>query len=37
MDKRNIDHTKKALLEAAEKLMTECSDPSEVTSRAITK
>jgi len=37
MDKRNIDHTKKALLEAAEKLMTECTDPSEVTSRAITK
>ena len=37
MDKRNIDHTKKALLESAEKLMTECSDPSEVTSRAITK
>ena len=37
MDKRNIETTRKALLEAAEKLMTECSDPSEVTSRAITK
>ena len=37
MDKRNIEATRKALLEAAEKLMTECSEPSEVTSRAITK
>lgn len=37
MDKRNIEATQKALLNAAEKLMTECSDPSEVTSRAITK
>lgn len=37
MDKRNIEATKKSILEAAEKLMTECSDPSEVTSRAITK
>lgn len=37
MDKRNIEATRAAILEAAEKLMTECSDPSEVTSRAITK
>lgn len=37
MDKRNIEATREALLNAAEKLMTECSDPSEVTSRAITK
>ncbi|MGN0587388.1 MAG: TetR/AcrR family transcriptional regulator [Oscillospiraceae bacterium] len=37
MDKRNIDATREALLDAAEKLMTECSDPSEVTSRKITK
>ncbi len=37
MDSRNIELTKKALLEAAAKLMAECSDPSEVTSRAITK
>lgn len=35
MDKRNIDATKSALLKAAEKLMTEFSDPSEVTSRAV--
>lgn len=37
MDKRNIETTKRALLEAAKKLMSECSDPSEVTSRAITR
>ena len=37
MDKRNIEATRAAILEAASKLMTECSDPSEVTSRAITK
>lgn len=37
MDNRNIELTKKALLEATGKLMSECSDPSEVTSRAITK
>ncbi|MGN0665899.1 MAG: TetR/AcrR family transcriptional regulator [Huintestinicola sp.] len=37
MDKRNIDATRQAILDAAEKLMTSCSDPSEVTSRAITK
>ena len=37
MEKRNIEATKEALLNAAEKLMTECDDPSEVTSRAITK
>ena len=37
MDKRNIESTREALLSAAEKLMAECSDPSEVTSRAITK
>ena len=36
MDKRNIEETKKALLNAAGKLMMECSDASEVTSRAIT-
>ena len=35
--KRDIDRTKKQLLEATEKLMTGCSDPSEVTSRAITQ
>lgn len=35
MDKRNLDATKSALLKAAEKLMTECDDPSEVTSRAV--
>mgnify|MGYP003293666811 FL=1 len=35
--KRDIEVTKKALLEAAEKLMTKCSDPAEVTSRAIAK
>lgn len=37
MDKRNIEVTRDAILKAAEKLMTECNDPSEVTSRAITK
>ncbi|MGN0553620.1 MAG: TetR/AcrR family transcriptional regulator [Oscillospiraceae bacterium] len=37
MEKRNIEATKEALLNAAEKLMTECDDPSEVTSRSITK
>lgn len=37
MEKRNIEATKEALLNAAEKLMTDCDDPSEVTSRAITK
>lgn len=37
MEKRNIEATKEALLNAAEKLMTECDDPSDVTSRAITK
>ncbi len=35
--KRDIEVTKKALLEAAEKLMMKCSDPAEVTSRAIAK
>lgn len=35
--KRDIEITKKALLDAAEKLMTKCSDPAEVTSRAIAK
>lgn len=35
MDKRNLETTKAALLKAAEKLMTEHSDLSEVTSRAI--
>ncbi len=37
MEKRNIEATREALLNAAEKLMTECSDPFQVTSRAITK
>jgi len=37
MDNRNIELTKKALVDAAAKLMSECNDPSEVTSRAITK
>ena len=37
MDKRNIEATREALLQAAGRLMTACSDPSEVTSRAITK
>lgn len=35
--KRDLDATKKALLNAAAKLMTECGDPAEVTSRAIAK
>ncbi|MCR4638016.1 TetR/AcrR family transcriptional regulator [Ruminococcus sp.] len=35
--KRDIERTKKLLLEAAEKLMTGCGDPTEVTSRAITE
>lgn len=35
--KRDIEVTKKALLDAAKKLMTKCSDPAEVTSRAIAK
>lgn len=35
--KRDIERTKKQLLEAAEKLMTGCDDPAEVTSRAITE
>lgn len=35
MDKRNLDVTKSALLKAAKKLMSECNDLSEVTSRAI--
>ena len=34
--KRDADKTVQALLDAAEKLMSECSDPSEVTARAIT-
>lgn len=37
MEKRNIEATKEALLNAAEKLMTEYDDSFEVTSRAITK
>ncbi len=37
MDKRNLDATKIALLDAAEKLMTACDDPTLVTSRAIAK
>lgn len=35
MNKRNLDATKASLLKAAEKLMTECNDLSEVTSRAV--
>ena len=35
--KRDIERTKKQLLEAAEKLITGCDDPAEVTSRAITE
>lgn len=35
MEKRNLETTKTALLKAAEKLMTECDNLSEVTSRAI--
>ena len=35
MEKRNLETTKAALLKAAGKLMTECGDPTEVTSRAI--
>ncbi len=35
--KRDLDATKKALLDAAAKLMTMCGDPAEVTSRAIAK
>lgn len=34
-NKRDLEMTKKALLDAAEKLMTTCKDASEVTSRAI--
>lgn len=37
MNKRNIETTRKALINATEKLMIKCSDPSKVTSRAITK
>ncbi len=35
--KRDLEKTRAALLLAAEKLMTECDDPSEVTARAITR
>lgn len=35
--KRDIERTKKLLLEAAEKLMMDCDDPAEVTSRTITE
>ena len=35
--KRDLDKTRAALIEAAEKLMSECDDPDEVTARAITK
>lgn len=37
MDKRNLEITKLALLDAAEKLMTGCDDPALVTSRTIAK
>ena len=35
--KRDLDKTRQALIDAAEKLITSCSDPAEVTSRAITQ
>ncbi len=35
--KRDLEVTRNALLNSAEKLMTTCNDPSEVTSRAIAK
>ena len=35
--KRDLEKTRTALLLAAEKLMTECDDPNEVTARAITR
>lgn len=35
--KRDLEKTRTALLDAAEKLMSECDDPSEVTARAITR
>lgn len=35
--KRDLDKTRTALLDAAEKLMSECDDPDEVTARAITR
>lgn len=37
MNKRNLDNTKKALLDAARKLMIECDDPSKITARKLTK
>ncbi len=37
MDKRNIENTRNALLQAAEKLMTEYDDPSKITARMLTK
>ena len=37
MDKRNLEATKKALLDATETLMTGCDDPVLVTSRSIAK
>ncbi len=35
--KRDLEKTKTALIDAAEKLMSECDDPDEVTARAITR
>lgn len=35
--KRDLEKTRAALIAAAEKLMSECDDPDEVTARAITK
>ena len=35
--KRDLDKTRTALITAAEKLMSECDDPDEVTARAITR
>ena len=37
MNKRNIENTRNALLQAAEKLMTEYDDPSKITARMLTK
>ena len=35
--KRDLEKTKTALMDAAEKLMSECEDPADVTARAITQ
>lgn len=36
MDKRNVEETRNAILEAAKELMMECEDPGQVTARGIT-